>query len=168
MELCYCPKCGKPELEDAGNKFSCECGFVLYQNTAAAVAVLLVSGNEILFTVRNQQPGLGKLDLPGGFCDPEETAEITCKREILEELQLELNEQNFKYLGSRPNIYPYKNIVYHTLDLFYSYELRDKPETVLEAKEIAGVKWISTRDLNLEDLAFESQKDFLKQYLRNQ
>lgn len=168
MNLPYCPRCGKPELKFSGNKFSCGCGFALYQNTAAAVAVLLTCQDEILFTVRNQEPKIGKLDLPGGFCDPEETAEFTCKREILEELGLVLEEEKFCYLGSQPNIYPYKGIVYNTLDLFYLYELHEKPEATLELEEISDIRWISLKVLGFEELAFDSQKKFLKAYLKNQ
>ena len=165
MDVKFCPKCGTENLQQSGNKLFCEnCDFVLYQNTAAAVAVLLKHGNEILFTVRNQEPGKGLLDLPGGFCDPEETGEHTCKREIYEELQLDLDEDKFSYLGSRPNIYPYKDVVYNTLDLFYEYELSEKPRTTLEEKEISGIEWVEKDNIDLNRLAFESQKLFLAKY----
>ena len=86
--LKYCPKCGQETLIfDGEKKFSCsQCDFVMYQNIAAAVAVLIRCEDELLLTKRNQNPKIGKLDLAGGFTDPKESAEETCSRELKEEL----------------------------------------------------------------------------------
>ncbi|WKS95059.1 NUDIX hydrolase [Riemerella columbina] len=168
MTLQYCPHCGKPSLKWINQrKFSCDaCGFVLYQNCAAAVAVLLTYRDEILLTRRNQEPKKGFLDLSGGFCDPNETAEQTCARELWEELQLTINPEKLQYLGSQANVYPYKEVNYNTVDLFYRYALDEKPDFNLEEHEINAVVWLKKDELNLEELAFESQKRFLNHYLK--
>lgn len=165
--LKFCPKCGQEKLLWNGvTRFSCDnCDFVLYHNTAAAVAVIMKHESEIFFTVRNQEPGKGKLDLPGGFCDPKESSEETCARELNEELQLKIDIQKLKYLGSRPNIYPYKNIMYNTMDLFYDYEVTEKFEIKLEESEISAGIWIPISEIDLDKIAFESQKDFIKNNL---
>lgn len=161
----FCPKCGNKTLQyDGEKKWSCICGFTLYNNVAGAVAVLIKCGEEYLFTKRNQEPKAGKLDLAGGFVDPKESAEITCKRELYEEMNLEIDETQLIYLGSLPNVYQYKNIDYNTIDLFYLYEMMEKTEVKLELKEISEIQWISTKNLNLGDIAFDSQKKFLKDY----
>lgn len=167
MDLKFCPKCGHQSLLwDGEKKWSCEeCDHVLFHNVAGAVAVLIKIEDEILFTRRNQQPQKGKLDLPGGFIDPKESAEHTCKREIQEELNITIAEENFKYLGSLPNVYEYKNINYNTIDLFYETQLSEKADFELAADEISETVWIKPNDLNTEDIAFESQKKFLRQYL---
>ena len=160
--LKYCPNCGKETLQWEQEKkwFCTSCKFTLYHNVAGAVAILIQHGNEILFTKRNQEPQKGKLDLPGGFVDPKEAAEKTCQREIWEELNWEIDQKNLKYLGSLPNTYLYKNILYKTIDLFYGYEVFEKPEFNLEKNEIASTRWIQINELNIEDLAFDSQKKF--------
>lgn len=167
MELNYCPHCGTPHLKFEDNrKFYCtQCDFVLYHNCAAAVAVLVTYQDEVLLTRRNQDPKKGYLDLSGGFCDPNETAEDTCARELFEELQLKIDPEQLEYLGSQNNLYPYKGITYQTMDLFYRYELEARPEFTLEQHEINEVVWIKLNDLNIEDLAFESQKRFFKKFL---
>ncbi len=160
--LKFCPKCGQEKLLwDNHIKWSCSnCDFVLYHNTAAAV--IIKHENELFFTVRNQEPGKGKLDLPGGFCDPKETSEETCARELNEELELKIDIQKLKYLESRPNIYPYKNITYNTMDLFYEYEVDEKFEIKLEESEISAGIWVPISEIKIDEIAFESQKDFIK------
>lgn len=163
QQLTFCPKCGKSGLIwDGEKKWSCNnCDYILFHNVAGAVAVLLKFNDEILFTRRNQDPKKGKLDLPGGFVDPKESAEETCSREIFEELQLKIEVSELKYLASLPNVYEYKNIDYNTLDLFYEYHLPSKPEMNLELSEISEIVWIKKEEINLEDIAFDSQKKFL-------
>lgn len=134
---------------------------------AGAVAVVIRCGDEIYLTRRNRDPKKGKLDLAGGFVDPKESAEETCKRELFEELQLDIDISNLKYLTSLPNIYQYKEIDYNTIDLFYEYNVSEKFEVNLELSEISEAIWISLKELDLEDLAFDSQKKFFGTYLKN-
>ncbi len=167
--LKYCPSCGEENLHwDGEKKWSCpNCNFSLYNNVAGAVAVVIRCGDEIYLTRRNRDPKKGKLDLAGGFVDPKESAEETCKRELFEELQLDIDISNLKYLTSLPNIYQYKEIDYNTIDLFYEYNVSEKFEVNLELSEISEAIWIPLKELDLEDLAFDSQKTFFGMYLKN-
>lgn len=163
--LKFCPKCGEKSLLLNSKKWNCkECDFTLYQNSAAAVAVLFSFENQILFTVRNREPSKGKLDLPGGFVDPNERAEETCVREIKEELGLDIDINQLKYLNSIPNVYPYKDICYHTLDLFFEYRVDRKFDVELALSEISQVIWVDVNQLEMNEIAFESQKLFFKNY----
>ena len=116
----------------------------------------------------NQEPKKGKLDLAGGFTDPNESAENTCKRELFEELRLHIDISNLRYLTSLPNVYQYKEIDYNTLDLFFEYNVNEKFKVDLEVSEISETIWIPLDQINLEDLAFDSQKKFLESYIENQ
>ncbi|UOE37890.1 NUDIX hydrolase [Chryseobacterium oryzae] len=167
--LKYCPNCGNETLLwDQEKKWSCpECSFTLYNNVAGAVAVVIRYKDEIYLTRRNQEPKKGKLDLAGGFVDPKESAENTCKRELFEELKLQIDTHNLKYLTSLPNVYQYKEIDYNTIDLFYEYEVSSKFEVNLELSEISEVVWIPLKDLKLDEIAFDSQKNFFQDYLKN-
>lgn len=164
----YCPKCSEKTLTfSEGKKWNCTvCDFVLYHNCAAAVAVLVTCGNRILLTRRNQNPAKGKLDLAGGFCDPQESAETTCVRELKEELNIDINPEKLTFLMSLPNIYHYKGIDYNTLDLFFEYAVNEQFEVDLAKDEIAEVVWLRKDEIQLEDLAFDSQKRFFEQFLK--
>ena len=159
--------CGEKTLQwDGSKKWCCpNCGFTLFNNVAGAVAVLVVCKDEIMFTRRNQDPGKGKLDLSGGFTDPEESAEETCARELKEELSISIDTSKLRYLGSQPNVYLYKEIPYNTLDLFYEYEVEKKFDVTLEISEISEIIWIKKSEIHLDDIAFESQRGFLENYM---
>lgn len=116
----FCPRCGSRQFsyrED--NSFMCGvCRFQLYVNSAAAVAALIVDDDgRLLITRRGIEPAKGMLDLPGGFVDVFETAEEAIKREIKEELNLNIKE--YSYLFSSPNEYVFKGLSVFTLDLAY-------------------------------------------------
>ena len=168
-DLKFCPKCGEKTLQwDGEKKWNCtNCDYVLFHNVAGAVAVLIKCKDEILFTRRNQEPKKGKLDLAGGFVDLKESAEETCVRELFEEMQIKVNPENLQYLASLPNTYEYKNILYNTLDLFYEYEVENKFEIKLEISEISETVWLKKSAINLEDVAFDSQRVFLKKYFKS-
>ena len=72
-----CPACGSSDIVfDDDKKLICwQCAFTYYHNVAAAVAAILEYDNKIVLIKRAKEPGKGKLDLPGGFVDPKESAE---------------------------------------------------------------------------------------------
>ena len=103
----FCPKCGAKALRPHGPQGYCcsACAFEFFLNVAAAAAGLIVNANrELLVCVRAKDPAKGTLDLPGGFIDPNETAEEGICREIREELNLEVT--GCQYFCSLPNQYP--------------------------------------------------------------
>ncbi|MGV8914204.1 MAG: NUDIX hydrolase [Kaistella sp.] len=168
-DLKFCPKCGRETLIwDGEKKWSCrDCNYILFHNVAGAVAVVIKHENEILFTRRNQEPKKGKLDLAGGFVDPKESAEETCVRELFEEMKIKVDLSKLKYLASLPNTYEYKNILYNTLDLFYEYEVPEKFAIELEISEISETVWLQKNDIQLEEIAFESQQKFFTEYIKS-
>ena len=127
--------------------------------------MVVICGDEILLTKRNQEPAKGKLDLAGGFTDPRESAEFTCFRELKEELDIEIDIEKLRFLMSLPNIYHYKGIDYSTLDLFFEYRVKEKFSVNLEKSEIAETVWVKKENIQLEDIAFPSQRLFFERFL---
>lgn len=101
----YCNKCGtKLEERTAGVEWYCpSCPRHVYANPIPTVdAIFFDEAGRILLGVRSKQPNKGKLNLPGGFVDPDETFEEGLTRELREELQLEPSDYSpFIYAGSR-------------------------------------------------------------------
>jgi ADP-ribose pyrophosphatase YjhB (NUDIX family) len=173
----YCPSCASQAIQfDGSHKFSCPaCGFVYYQNTAAATGCVIHGKRGLLLLVRGKEPAKGKLDLPGGFVDPGEGALEGLARELREEIgwpkpgtgTTREAPPAFTLFASFPNIYPYKNIVYHTCDLFFSLEAPELTEEDLrlQAGEIAGVIFAPPGEINREDLAFDSTRRALAAYI---
>ncbi len=157
----YCPQCRTPDPEFISQrKIHCpSCGYVLYQNTASAVAVLVKLENRYIILRRGKEPGKGLLDLPGGFVDPGESAEDCCRREIREELGIPV--ENIRYLSSRPNIYPYKGVTYHTCDLLFIAECRSS-DFIRQEDEVDEILLLTREELPIDQFAFESTRNFLK------
>jgi ADP-ribose pyrophosphatase YjhB (NUDIX family) len=169
MIFTYCPQCKAKKISfDQLKEYSCiSCGYTFYHNPAAAVAALIPVDDKVLMIKRAKDPGKGKLDMPGGFVDPGESAEDALRREIREELGVEI--RLLKYFGSYPNIYRYKGITYHTCDLIFITTIDRFPE-YKDEDEIAETMLISPCALMREGIAFSSVKHALKDYcsfLRN-
>lgn len=154
----FCPNCGSQDIEYNNNfKFNCNtCDFVLYHNIAAAVAIIFTYKDKILFTVRNVDPDKGKLDLPGGFIDPGETAEEAACREIKEEIGLTIPITKLLYVTTSPNNYLYKKVAYRTMDIFYECSLDSESIEVTAKDEIKELVWINRKEIDLNQIGFIS------------
>jgi ADP-ribose pyrophosphatase YjhB (NUDIX family) len=177
LEFRFCPKCGAGgEIEAEGirrgpafldgKRWLCPaCGFELYHNVATAAGLILDGPGGIVFLERAKEPGAGKLGLPGGFVDPGESAEDALHRECLEEIGWAPPE--LSYLGSFPNAYPYRGLVYRTCDLFFHYRLPEGaalPELSLRDGEARTVRILPLAGIRAEDLAFPSAVRALEAY----
>lgn len=176
----FCPHCGHEGLRyPAARQWICDyCGFSLYKNVAASVGIIFYTeDNQVLFEIRKRDPKKGFLDLPGGFCDPDEPAEDTCVREFYEETGLKLERDKFKFLCTSPNTYEYKGINYKTCDMFFCYKtdisddgFEDFLKTLTaEEDEVDSFKICRIEDeaqIDKMDLAFNSFRVALKNWLK--
>ncbi len=162
----YCPKCGAAALKAVGQKLlRCSaCGFELYLNPAAAVAACVVDEQgRMVVLVRGKEPGKGKWDLPGGFVDPGETAEDALRREVREEVGLEVTA--LRYLGSWPNVYEYMGVRYRTLDMGFACEVKQASLAQPREAEIAEVLFLEPNQVDLGRFAFRSVGTIAGRYL---
>ncbi|HPR32397.1 MAG TPA: NUDIX domain-containing protein [Prolixibacteraceae bacterium] len=164
----FCPRCGhSARFDDQRFNLMCpSCGFVLFMNSAAAVAGLIYDGaGRLLLTRRGIEPHIGKLDLPGGFVDPGENAETAMIREIKEELNLDVVA--LRFLKTSPNRYPFSGTVVFTLDVFFECSVSDF--SALQARDdVAGFEFWQPSDVNPNDLAFQSVKHFFNEWFHEQ
>lgn len=151
----FCPSCGSGDIHfDGIKRLRCNaCSFTYFHNVANATAAILEYDGKILFVRRTKEPGEGMLDLPGGFTDPNESAEEGLKRELTEELGIIID--NMKYLGSAPNIYKYKGVTYNTCDLFFYSKLEALP-TEINKSEITALELIDPLKVEKTEFAFKS------------
>src|SRR5680860_1194356 len=164
----FCPKCGSADFNVSGERsFICRhCGFQLYFNSSAAVAALVTDGNgKLMLVTRGVEPDYGKLDLPGGFVDPGETAENAVKRELFEELGLKV--KSLSYTVSAPNEYVFSEFSVFTLDMAF----KVIPETIegLNAMDdILNFKFYSEAEINYDDIPAPSIKQFVKDFFKKE
>ncbi len=163
--LKYCPRCSAGDFVFQGEKsFQCgACGFQLFINAAAAVVAFIEdTEGRILFTRRGRDPKKGTLDLPGGFVDLNETAEQALKREVKEELNLDMGEMH--YFCSYPNTYLYGGIVYHTLDLTFRCSVIDLGP-IRAGDDVGGYVFLSPGEIRIDDLGLDSIREIVRRYL---
>lgn len=167
----FCPLCASQKVINTNNrKWEClDCGFVLYNNSATAVGVIIINKQgQILLEIRAKEPKIGLFDLPGGFVEHDESTEQACIRECREELGVDITI--LKYLCTFPNTYEYKNFQYKTCDAFFVATISDDAVFNLQRDEVSDVKWCSVenqQDLIKLPLAFDSAYRALDFYLKN-
>lgn len=167
----FCPNCGGKNIQNVNmRKWKCDdCGFTLYNNVAAAVGLVIQNKNgKVLFEKRAKEPRKGFLALPGGFVDPNETAEEACFRECKEEIGVE--PLSVKYIATFPNTYEYKKVLYKTCDIFFEAVLPENAELHAQEGEVLGFEEVSIKneeDLKDVPLAFESARKTLTLWLKD-
>lgn len=158
----FCPRCSvaEPRIRSEREVVCPSCGLRFFFNTAAAAGCFLFQEDQLVLCVRANEPGLGLLDVPGGFIEFGETVEEGLRREVLEELGVEIGE--LEYLTSQPNDYPFGEVPYRTLDLFFTAKVL--PDAVLTPQDdVSEIFYCSILELEPERFAFQStRKAFLK------
>ncbi len=159
VSLKFCPQCGSIGYQYRERKFwYCPvCLFTYFHNVATSASVLLEVSGGVLTLVRNRDPARGMLSLPGGFVDPDERAEDAAARECREETGPE--PKNLRYIGSWPNEYSHKGVVYKTCDLFFAGEVPNSLDSLkLDKSEVASVQIVRPEELATAPIAFESAR----------
>ena len=160
----FCPKCGSTKLiAMESNAMECiTCGYIYFHNTASAVAALIETPEAgILLVRRNHEPQKGFFDFPGGFVNYGESLENALRREIQEELSIDL--PSIEYFGSFPNVYKYKTVTYFTTDIFFRCVLKSIPE-IKANDEISDHLFYPIDKIPFDSLAFNSSKAAIAYY----
>lgn len=128
----------------------------------AGVAVFIVNEEkQILLGVRISQPGYGdnKWQLPGGKISHMEDWIDCCKREVLEETSLEIDDVRF--ITARNDIYPHVDKHFVTC-FFVAKKFKGIPERMEKDK---CLKWEWFPWVNLPEPLFLSIKDIVRENL---
>ena len=158
MEMNYCRRCGQPLTNTGDHVYNCGNGHVLFANASPAVGVLFVNDHkEVLMAVRSMDPGKGKLDMPGGFCDGAETFEQALEREMQEELGLIPEDyDDLEFLLSHNDPYNYKDERLSVLCGVYTAHLK-AGVTPKAADDVAETKFMRYGDIDQSKIQFPSQ-----------
>jgi NAD+ diphosphatase len=111
----FCGRCGgKTEAvaEELAKKCA-RCGLLHYPRLSPAIIVLVRDGNRMLLA---RSPGFpeGMYSVLAGFVEPGESIEETIRREVLEEVGIEV--ENPRYFGSQPWPFPNSLMIGFTAD----------------------------------------------------
>jgi ADP-ribose pyrophosphatase YjhB (NUDIX family) len=160
----FCPRCGVRRGDDQPlQPFWCAaCGFHYYFNPCLAVAAILLGPDErALFIRRAKEPAKGRLAIPGGFVDLGETAEEALRREIKEEVNLDVGPLEF--LCSAPNEYLYRGVNYPVLDLAFVCRAASI-EGLAALDGVESFRWLRPAEVDPAEIAFPSIRAALRTY----
>lgn len=155
----FCPYCGGKLLYKKNSPHpDCQrCGKTFWQ-AAHTTASCIISDKQkrILLTKRNISPYKGKWDVPGGFLEPDETPIEALRREIKEELGVEIKT------GELIGIYidRYGSNPYYTLNIYYSAKITKG--TPRPASDVLEIKWFEL-DV-LPRVAFQNGRQALQDF----
>ena len=141
----HCPRCGAATRpENAGHTRRCAVdGSEHYPRTDPAVIMLVVDADDRLLLGRQASWGEGRFSTLAGFVEPGESLEAAVRREVHEEVGVEIGDVT--YLGSQPWPFP------SSLMLGFSAQARTT-EVHRHDGEIAEARWY-TRAALLDDIA---------------
>jgi 8-oxo-dGTP diphosphatase len=88
----FCPRCGAEAQVEFPRSLGCPaCGYQVYYNPDPVAAVIPRDGNGGLWLLRRGfDPGRGLWTFPGGFVDLGESVEDAARREVREELEIDV------------------------------------------------------------------------------
>lgn len=135
----YCGRCGTPTETKPNEraKVCPQCGFMNFPRISPAIIVAILKGNQILLSRAHRfLPGL--YSVIAGFVDPGETLEECVRREIEEEVGIEV--ENICYFGSQPWPFPNSLMVAFTADYASG-------EITIDKTEVMDAGWFTANNL---------------------
>jgi ADP-ribose pyrophosphatase YjhB (NUDIX family) len=163
VEFRFCPKCGgnldkRIVKASEPRRLVCQdCSFIFYQDPKVVAGALFTLNGGIVLLRRGVEPALGKWVFPGGYVDRGESVRDAAIRETKEECQLDVE------LGPLLNVYSYPRspnvIVVYTAEVIGG--------TLSAADESTDADVFSPKQLPWHDLAFDSTRDALNDYIKS-
>ncbi len=135
----YCGKCGTAML-DRQNELARKCPgceFISYPRLSPAVIMSVVRDEQILLARSPRFPA-GMYSTLAGFVEPGETLEEAVRREVLEEVGIEI--ENIEYVASQPWPFPHSLMIGFT-STYKSGDIRVDP------LELEDAQWFSASSL---------------------
>jgi len=111
----YCGRCGTPTENEPNEraKVCPKCGHINFPGISPAIIVAVLKGNQILLA-RARRFTSRLYSVIAGFVEPGETLEECVKREVKEEVNIEV--ENICYFGSQPWPFPNSLMVAFTAE----------------------------------------------------
>jgi NAD+ diphosphatase len=135
----FCGACGEATIkkDDEHGKVCTKCGQIFYPRLSPAVIVAITKGDKLLLA-RNKNFVPGRYSVLAGFVEAGETLEECVKREIKEEVNIEV--KNIKYFGSQSWPFPNSFMVGFTAEY-------ESGEIQLDENELAEANWFSAEEM---------------------
>lgn len=157
-EVEHCPRCATPQVEvTMPRRLDCPaCGLVAFFNPKPVACAIPVrdDGRIVLLRRAMGPPGGGLWTFPGGFVDLGESVEDAARREVREELEMDVE------LGDLVGVYSRADD--RIVLVVYAARALGEPSTTAEATEVVAY---APDELPWDELAFWSTEQALRDFV---
>lgn len=157
----YCPQCATPLADETRygkvRRICAACGYVRFSDPKVGVIALIAANQQVLLVRRGINPEKGKWALPGGYMDAGEMPEAALRRELREEVGLEVGPLRLL------EIYPLVGAHEATLGIVLAFagSSADGSNPAPEANDdVDAASWFAAAEIPA-DLAFSSTRQML-------
>jgi ADP-ribose pyrophosphatase YjhB (NUDIX family) len=159
----FCPSCGSPvdEPDPQDGTICGNCGRQWYRNPSPTAGAAIVRDGKVLLSVRGAEPYKGRIDVPGGFLNANETALDGLHREIREELGVVIDVSMDDCLQIAPH--RYGDDGEWTLAIGFIARLVSGEPT--PADDVADLMWVDGSELDDLDFAWPHDRVLAKEAL---
>lgn len=162
----FCPadgtKLSDPE-NDSGARCP-KCGRVWYHNAAPTAGCVIVRDGKALVTKRARAPEEGRYDIPGGFLEPDEDPVTGVRREVKEELSMDIDVGMKDLVQAVPHRYGEDGAWVLALG-FIARDTKGDPEA---ADDVAEVRWVTSDEIDDVDFAWDHDKALVRKALQQE
>lgn len=159
----FCPMDGTPlaDPDKEGGSRCDACGRSWYRNSSPVVGCVIVRDGKALVTVRGIEPHRGKLDVAGGFLLNGEHPIDGLKREIKEELGIEIDVGVDDCLLMAPHEYAHEG----DYNLALGFSARWVSGDPSPADDVADLRWVSRDEVETLEFAWEHDRELVRKAL---
>ena len=158
----FCPADGTRLAAGEDEGLRCpSCGRSWYRNSAPTAGCAIVVGGKALITERGREPEKGRYDIPGGFLSAGEEILDGLRREVREELGVEIEV----------SVDDCASIVTHTYGdegdyvLAIGFIARLVSGEPRAADDVAAIRWIEPTELDEVEFAWEHDRELVRKAL---
>lgn len=144
MYLEFCSRCGAP-LRRVAPCACARCGAEFWANPKPCAGALVTRDGRLLLVRRAFEPWAGLWDIPGGFCDAGEHPEETVRRELREEVGVDVVVGAL--LGMWMDTYDEREPPETTLNLYFRATLARPGAEPRLSDEVTEVGWFGPEEL---------------------
>ena len=162
VEFRFCPRCGgdldrRVVKANEPKRLVCQkCAFIFYQDPKVVAGTVFTLNGGIVLLKRGVEPALGKWVFPGGYVDRGESVPDAAVRETKEESQVEVR------LGPLLNVYSYPR----SPNVIVVYTAEAVRGVLGAGDESVEAGTFSPSEIPWDDLAFDSTRDALRDYIK--
>lgn len=156
----FCPACGSGlEEPDAEGGSSCpSCHRSWYRNAAPTAGCAIFRDGKVLVVRRARAPERGRFDVPGGFLKFKEDPVTAVRREVQEELGIEVELSEKDFIQAVPHKYGDED----EWVLALGFLARFVAGVPTPNDDVAEARWVSEDEVDEIDFAWSHDRDLVR------